>query len=670
MIYNPRAKEAHMPYLENEYILSRFTETRLLSDKEQSKVYLVTDNTTGRPFIQRLLPGDADMAVYRQLQALAPRNTPKIHHIIEEVTSNRVIEEYISGTRLDEVIGNKGKVDVEQAAYWVLSLCETLGQLHGANPPIIHRDIKPSNIIITDDGIPKLIDFDISRNYSSGSPTDTTALGTRYYAAPEQFGYAQTDVRTDIYALGRLMATMLTGRQLQPNESLSECGPLEAIVRKCCEIDPARRYQSIEELRSALAQIKGKRTKMIIGAVAVCLILLACYWLYRQLKPLPQAAINYTTAASEESAAPEISVALEVSTTPGVSATPEVSTEPDDGAATDVSTLKMYAISIMTDMDADVYIDGQSMGRTYAVTNDGSSYWSAMLPSGTYNAMCRAAGYPDYEFQIKVLNSKDTYSYTIYPEIGKVIDENRYTCTINTEPQGLDIYVDGEYLGQSPVLATPLNRNSSLDIAYNDTFLFTNRIGNFVLPSAPNEVNLTFETDNYHYHQVGFFAKFDSIDVNADFASEVDVYVDDVWAGRTQSKYLDLRLPPGTYNISCREKGYLNYDFTAKIGNDVYDFWNQRLTMDKSSPTPFHFYPIVCDEPIGTHYTITTTPSGADVYVDNEYYGTSPTQVRTVTPANRIFIHKEGYERSGLLMSQVKEEPVNNTFHFTLEPME
>ncbi len=163
--------------LENEYILSRFTDARLLSNKGRSKVYMVNDNATGRPFIKRLLPGDADMGVYRQLQALSPKNTPKIHHVLADDTQNFVIEEYISGTGLDEVIGNRGKVDVKQATTWVLSLCDTLEQLHSAKPLIIHRDIKPSNIIITDVGTLKLIDFDISHNYSDGSTTDTRALG-------------------------------------------------------------------------------------------------------------------------------------------------------------------------------------------------------------------------------------------------------------------------------------------------------------------------------------------------------------------------------------------------------------------------------------------------------------------------------------------------------------
>lgn len=241
-----------MHNLETDYILSRFKEANLLSDSTKSKVYMVLDTTTNRPYIQRVLPKDANMDIYRQIQSAALKNVPKIHHVVEDVSHNYVIEEYISGTRLDELIGNRGKVDVGQVTAWMSLLCETLQHLHNASPPIIHRDIKPSNIIITDDGTPKLIDFDISRNYKSGGSGDTKFLGTEYYASPEQFGFAQTDNRTDIYAAGKLMITMLTGKQQNPEEGLNDCGRLKIVIEKCCAIDPSQRYQNVSELRKAL----------------------------------------------------------------------------------------------------------------------------------------------------------------------------------------------------------------------------------------------------------------------------------------------------------------------------------------------------------------------------------------------------------------------------------
>ncbi|MDR1687188.1 MAG: serine/threonine protein kinase [Clostridiales bacterium] len=287
-----------MSNLESEYILSRFKEIRILSDEGRSKVYMVLDEASDRPFVKRLLPSDADTNVYKQLQANPPKNIPKIHHIIEDEAQICVIEEYISGTRLDEIIGNQGKSDTKQVIAWVLTLCDTLEQLHFANPPIIHRDIKPSNIIITDDGTPKLIDFDISRNYNSGGKSDTKALGTEYYAAPEQFGYAQTDARTDIYAVGKLMVTLLTGKQLAPDVPLNDCGTLTPIIKKCCDISPARRYQNVSELRKAIVQIKRNGLRIAIGAAACAAFVLLFFGLRHLLNP-PSAENSYNQTAHE-----------------------------------------------------------------------------------------------------------------------------------------------------------------------------------------------------------------------------------------------------------------------------------------------------------------------------------------------------------------------------------
>ena len=119
-----------------------------------------------------------------------------------------------------------------------------LSFLHRIN--IVHRDIKPENIIITDNATVKLIDFNASRVYKNECTADTVVLGTIGYASPEQFGITQSDARTDIFALGVLLNVMLTG--VHPSEQLAK-GRAGKIVLKCTQIDPNKRYQSVEELK-------------------------------------------------------------------------------------------------------------------------------------------------------------------------------------------------------------------------------------------------------------------------------------------------------------------------------------------------------------------------------------------------------------------------------------
>ncbi|MCR5208153.1 MAG: serine/threonine protein kinase, partial [Eubacterium sp.] len=129
----------------------------------------------------------------------------------------------------------------------LLETCDALVPLHANG--FIHRDVKPENIMITKDGTVKLIDFNASREFSLSSTRDTVQIGTIGYASPEQLGIAQTDARTDIYALGVLLNVMLTGKH--PSIKLAD-GRAGKIVLKCTQIDPSSRFSSVEKLASEL----------------------------------------------------------------------------------------------------------------------------------------------------------------------------------------------------------------------------------------------------------------------------------------------------------------------------------------------------------------------------------------------------------------------------------
>lgn len=221
-----------------------------------------------------------------------------------------VILEYLEGETLDAWIAQHGAGE-QTTRLLFPKLCDAVVQLHAAfEPALIHRDIKPSNIIILGDGLAtggtadrtvdgavdrlaaagrsddgvadlsvRLLDFGIARVFNEESDCDTHALGTRSYAPPEQFGFGQTDVRSDVYALGAVLYFMLTGATPQASFSSQEkrdvflraANPaLAAVIRKASAFDPLQRYQSVEELKVAFMQaLPDAREKPVIATPSI-----------------------------------------------------------------------------------------------------------------------------------------------------------------------------------------------------------------------------------------------------------------------------------------------------------------------------------------------------------------------------------------------------------------
>jgi len=216
---------------------------------------------------------------------------PRIVDISEDSENIYIVEDFVEGITLDELLKREGKVDEALALQWFRELCGVLGYLHTQKPnPIIYRDMKPSNIMLQPDGTLKLIDFGIAREYKQDSGGDTTYIGTKGYAAPEQFGRAQTDARTDIYALGVTIYHLVTGkspyeppyqfvpvRELDGKLSLG----IEYILNKCIQPEPEARYQNVDDLLDDLDHIyrfdkawkRFKRVKRVRVAVIVVMLL-------------------------------------------------------------------------------------------------------------------------------------------------------------------------------------------------------------------------------------------------------------------------------------------------------------------------------------------------------------------------------------------------------------
>lgn len=192
---------------------------------------------------------------------------PRIVDIIQKDQKVYVVMDYVEGRTLGEILKEQGAQPQAQVIEWAKQLASALDYLHSMNPPIIYRDMKPSNVMLKPDGNVKLIDFGTAKEYEIESNADTTALGTRGYAAPEQFGDSQgrgiynTDARTDIYCLGTTLYHIVTG--MNPCEPPYEIKPirqwnpvlssgLEKIIMKCTQPNPEDRYQSCSELLYAL----------------------------------------------------------------------------------------------------------------------------------------------------------------------------------------------------------------------------------------------------------------------------------------------------------------------------------------------------------------------------------------------------------------------------------
>ena len=211
------------------------------------------------------------------LETLADAGLPRHIATYEGDAMTVSVREYIEGEPL-HLYARKHELSEREIVRICVRLCEILAVLHHRAEPIIHRDIKPQNIIVRPDGDIALIDFDIARVYRRGGETDTMFFGTPAYAPPEQYGFSQTDARTDIYSLGILLRWLLTG-STKPNDNVRVYRPLEVIVEKCAGFSPKDRFADVDQVRRALLAANPKSQALIwarrIACVAIVVGLLA-----------------------------------------------------------------------------------------------------------------------------------------------------------------------------------------------------------------------------------------------------------------------------------------------------------------------------------------------------------------------------------------------------------
>lgn len=237
-----------------------------------STVYLALNERANKSWAIKEVRKDgvADFEVIKQsqmvetnlLKKLNHPNLPSIIDVIDREDCFLIVMDYIEGNTLSDALKVKKRLDCQDVIEWAKQLCDVLEYLHTRQPAIIYRDMKPSNVMLKPDGTVMLIDFGIAREFKEQNVEDTTCLGTRGYAAPEQFGgHGQTDARTDIYCLGATIYHLVTGHN--PCDPPYEMYPirhwdpsfssgLEKIILKCTQKNPDDRYQSCAELLYAL----------------------------------------------------------------------------------------------------------------------------------------------------------------------------------------------------------------------------------------------------------------------------------------------------------------------------------------------------------------------------------------------------------------------------------
>ena len=220
--------------------------------KEGKDVWLVRNRQDGHLYVRKCVR-NYDIEVYRRLMALDLPGLPHIVSISEENDSLVIIEEYIHGMTVDEMLEKAGPFPFEDTRQIMLAVCTLLSQLHSQVPPMIHRDIKPSNILIGQNKEVWLLDFNAVRELKPDSNRDTRLMGTPEFAAPEQYGFGQSDVRTDIYGLGVTMNVMLTGEL----PSVRKPGrPIRTVIEKCIRLEPEDRFRNVDELARVLENVK------------------------------------------------------------------------------------------------------------------------------------------------------------------------------------------------------------------------------------------------------------------------------------------------------------------------------------------------------------------------------------------------------------------------------
>ncbi|MBS6713101.1 MAG: protein kinase [Ruminococcus sp.] len=283
-----------------------------LKESEDSSTFLVKETATGilcvlkwgrnrqAEFLRN------EMEIMKKMADRKLSGIPKAYRIFEENGEVYLVREYIEGMSLAQMVLQKGGISEAEIYRISRKICQTAEQFQNPDEPMIHRDIKPENIVVTPGGEVVFIDFGTMRSYKKDRSRDTFVVGTRGTAAPEQYGYTQTDQRTDVYAIGQTMLYMVS-ESYEMNQ-LSECAVsrrMKRIIEKACSFEPDKRYGDAAQLRRAVEKCQANNRKKVYQNAGAVFGLIAAGYILAILSPDGTVIENKRIETAEQSAAEE-----------------------------------------------------------------------------------------------------------------------------------------------------------------------------------------------------------------------------------------------------------------------------------------------------------------------------------------------------------------------------
>lgn len=283
-----------------------------LKESEDSSIFLVKETATGilcvlkwgrnrqTEFLRN------EMEIMKKMADRKLSGIPKAYRIFEENGEVYLVREYIEGMSLAQMVLQKGGISEAEICRISRKICQTAEQFQNPDEPMIHRDIKPENIVVTPGGEVVFIDFGTMRSYKKDGSRDTFVVGTRGTAAPEQYGYTQTDQRTDVYAIGQTMLYMVS-ESYEMNQ-LSECAVsrrMKKIIEKACSFEPDKRYGDAAQLRRAVEKCQANNRKKVYKKAGAVFGLIAAGYILAIFSPDGTVIENKRIETAEQSAAEE-----------------------------------------------------------------------------------------------------------------------------------------------------------------------------------------------------------------------------------------------------------------------------------------------------------------------------------------------------------------------------
>lgn len=283
-----------------------------LKESEDSSTFLVKETATG--ILCVLKWGRNRQAEFLRnemeiMEKMADRKLsgiPKTYRIFEENGEVYLVREYIEGMSLAQMVLQKGGISEAEICRISRKICQTAEQFQNPDEPMIHRDIKPENIVVTPGSEVVFIDFGTMRSYKKDGSRDTFVVGTRGTAAPEQYGYTQTDQRTDVYAIGQTMLYMVS--ESYEKNQLSECAVsrrMKKIIEKACSFEPDKRYGDAAQLRRAVEKCQANNRKKVYKKAGAVFGLIAAGYILAIFSPDGTVIENKRIETAEQSAAEE-----------------------------------------------------------------------------------------------------------------------------------------------------------------------------------------------------------------------------------------------------------------------------------------------------------------------------------------------------------------------------